>query len=105
MIETAGRANIGFCLNAAPTTPVGKHCYKNLTHLLVNESEAAIMSGRDREEVNEETWPIIAQEFLSLGVKNAVITLGAKSAFYANASASGHSPAFDVEVKDTTGAG
>lgn len=105
MIETAGKAGIEFCLNAAPATPIGKLFYRHLTHLLVNESEAAIMSGRDRDEVNAETWPIIAQEFLNRGVKNVVITLGAKGAFYANATGSDHCPAFDVKVEDTTGAG
>ncbi|KAK0101957.1 hypothetical protein ONS95_001234 [Cadophora gregata] len=105
MIETAGKAGIEFCLNAAPATPIDKGFYQYLTHLLVNESEAAIMSGRDKGEVNEETWPVIAQEFLNRGVKNVVITLGAKGAFYANATDSNHSPAFNVKVEDTTGAG
>ena len=56
MIETAGKAGIEFCLNAAPAAPIGKRFYQHLTHLLVNESEAAIMSGRDRDEVNKETY-------------------------------------------------
>ncbi|OHE98390.1 hypothetical protein CORC01_06386 [Colletotrichum orchidophilum] len=105
MIATAGKAGIEFCLNAAPATPIGKRFYRYVTHLLVNESEAAIMSGRDRDEVNEETWPVIAREFLNRGVKNVVITLGSKGAFYAKATGSSQCPAFDVEVKDTTGAG
>lgn len=63
------------------------------------------MSSRHVDEVNEVTWPIIAQESLNRGVKNVVITLGAKGAFYANATASGHCLAFDVKVEDTTGAG
>ncbi|KAK3687267.1 ribokinase [Podospora appendiculata] len=106
MIETAGNAGIDFCLNAAPATPIGRRFYRHLTHLLVNESEAATMSGRDRDEVNEESWPAIAQEFLDRGVKNVVITLGAKGAFYANADGpSGNCPAYEVVVKDSTGAG
>ncbi|KAH6636429.1 ribokinase [Chaetomium tenue] len=105
MIETAGRAGIEFCLNAAPATPIGECFYRHLTHLLVNESEAAIMSGREGGEVNEDSWPIIAQEFLNRGVKNVVITLGARGTFYANADGSFHCPAYEVAVKDTTGAG
>ncbi|KAB5585495.1 ribokinase [Coniochaeta sp. 2T2.1] len=105
MIATAGEAGIEFCLNAAPATPIGKRYYRHLTHLLVNESEAAIMTGRDRDEVSEETWPVIAREFLNRGVKNVVITLGAKGAFYANAEGDGHCPGFEVHVEDTTGAG
>lgn len=105
MIETAGKAGIEFCLNAAPATLIGERFYQHLTHLLVNESEAAIMSSRDMDEVNEETWPIIAQEFLNRGVKNVDITLDAKGDFYANATAGGHCLVFDVRVEDTTGAG
>ncbi|KAG9229275.1 Ribokinase-like protein [Amylocarpus encephaloides] len=56
--------------------------------------EAAIMSSRGRDE-----------EFLNCGAKNVVITLGAKGAFYANATGSDHCPAFNVKVEDPTGAG
>ncbi|KAJ9157817.1 Ribokinase [Pleurostoma richardsiae] len=105
MIETAGKAGVDFCLNAAPASPIAKRTCRYITHLLVNESEAAIMSGRDTDEVNEETWPVIAQDFLSRGVKNVIITLGAKGAFYATAAKSDHCPAYQVKVVDTTGAG
>ena len=105
MIKTAGEAGIYFCLNAAPATPISRAAYRHITHLLVNESEAAIMSGRDRDEVNEGTWLVIAEEFLSRGVKNVVITLGDQGAFYATKTENGHCPAYDVEAIDTTGAG
>lgn len=105
MIDVAGKADVDFCLNTTPATPIAERSYRHLTHLVVNESEAAIMSGRDREEVNEGTWPVIAQEFLNRGVKNVAITLGAKGAIYATATDSSHCPAFDVPVVDTTGAG
>lgn len=105
MIETAGHAKIDFCLNAAPAVPIAERFYRHLTHLLVNESEATVMSGCDKDQVNEETWATIAKEFLRRGVQNVVVTLGAQGAFYANATASGHCFAFDVPVMDTTGAG
>ena len=105
MIETAGRAGIDFVLNAAPANPVTKRTYYYITHLLVNESEAAIMSGRDLDEVDRETWPVICQEFLNRGVKNVVITLGAKGAYYANSEGREHCLAYKVKVVDTTGAG
>ncbi|KAK8137198.1 hypothetical protein PG984_005138 [Apiospora sp. TS-2023a] len=109
MIETAGKAGIDFCLNAAPATaPIGDRFYQHLTQLMVNESEAAVLSGRRHrviEVLNEETWPDVAQEFLDRGIRNVVITLGARGAFYASTKVSCHCPAFDVKVKDTTGAG
>lgn len=85
--------------------PIGERFYRHITHLLVNESKAAIVSGRERDEVNEDSWPTIAQEFLHRGVKNVVITLGARGAFYANEDGSAHCPAYEVVVRDTTGAG
>lgn len=63
------------------------------------------MSGRDRHDVNQDTWLAIAQEILNRGVANVVITLGSKGAFYANAKGNGHCPAYDVKFEDTTGAG
>ncbi|KAF5228835.1 hypothetical protein FAUST_10809 [Fusarium austroamericanum] len=105
MLTTAGNAGIDFCLNAAPASKINKRLYKHVTHLLVNKSEAAIMSGRDRNDVNQDTWLAIAQEILNRGVANVVITLGPKGAFYANAKGNGHCPAYDVKVEDTTGAG
>jgi ribokinase len=105
MIETAGRAGIDFVLNAAPANQVTERTYQWITHLLVNESEAAIMSGRDSNEVNKDSWPVICQEFLNRGVKNIVITLGARGAYYATATERGQCPAYQVQVVDTTGAG
>lgn len=105
MIETAAKAGIDFLLNAAPAHPITLRSYSSLTHLLVNETEAAIMSGRDLEEVHQGTWPEIAQEFVNRGVKNVVITLGAQGAYYATATDSCHVPGYKVTVVDSTGAG
>jgi ribokinase len=105
MIETAGKAGIEFLLNAAPADPITMRSYRYITHLLVNESEAAIMSGRDLNEVNQDTWPKIAQEFLDRGVKNVVLTLGEKGAYYATATDRAHVPGYKVKVVDSTGAG
>ncbi|KXH32691.1 hypothetical protein CNYM01_08699 [Colletotrichum nymphaeae SA-01] len=105
MIHTAGHAGIPFCLNAAPASPINPQLYSFITHLVVNEFEAAIMSGRMPDNVTESTWPSIAQDFLNVGVENVVITLGAKGAFYANSKASGHCAGYPVSVVNTTGAG
>lgn len=105
MIETAGKANIDFVLQAAPASPLTRRTYQWITHLLCNSAEAAIMSGREPEEVNESSWEEICQEFLDRGVKNVVITLGSQGAYYANATKRGLAPAYQVDAKDTTGAG
>ncbi|EXJ67126.1 uncharacterized protein A1O5_09773 [Cladophialophora psammophila CBS 110553] len=105
IIATAGEAGIEVLINAAPANHILSRYYRHITHLLVNETEAATMSGREIEEVNEETWQEIAEDFLEKGVKNVVLTLGAQGAFYGTADEFGHVPAFDVNVVDCTGAG
>jgi ribokinase len=105
MIETAGQAGVDFLLNAAPAATITLRTYRYITHLIINETEAAILSGRDLDEVSQETWPLIAQEFVGRGVKNVVITLGGNGAYYATSEDYGHVPAFKVKVLDTTGAG
>lgn len=45
----------------------------------MNETEAAILSGRDSASVDTNTdWTAVASDFLDRGVKNVVITLGAQ---------------------------
>jgi len=106
MIKTAGEAGIDVLLNAAPAAQILPETYQYLTHLIVNETEAAMLSGREVENVVKETWLEIAEEFLFWKVKNVVITLGAQGAFYATANGkNGHVPAEKVTVLDVTGAG
>lgn len=105
ILETAGKADIPILLNAAPAITILSDLYRYVTHLVVNETEAAILSGREVKEVSRETWGEIAQEFLRDGVENVVITLGAEGAFYANSKTSGLVHAFQIDPVDPTGAG
>ena len=81
--------------------------YKAITHLILNETEAAILTDRQLEEVEASNfdWSLISSEFLQKGVKNVVITLGARGAFFANAAGQGLVGAVKVKVVDTTAAG
>jgi ribokinase len=105
ILEIAGKANIKVLLNAAPAITIVSDLYRYITHLVVNETEAAILSGRDAKQVCQETWEEIAKEFLGDGVENVVITLGAEGAFYANSKIAGHVHAFQIDPVDPTGAG
>ena len=51
---------------------------------------------------NKETRSVTAQVFLDWGVKNVIITLGAKGAYYANVKDRSHFLACEVKVVDTT---
>lgn len=105
ILLSAKAAGIDVLLNAAPAQAILPELYECITHLIVNETEAAMLSVRELEDVNEETWSEIADEFLMEGAKNVVITLGSRGAYYANAHDKGHAPAVVVEVEDVTGAG
>ena len=110
ILETAGKANVEIVLNAAPAQSFYRRLWRYLTHLIVNETEAGILSGRETKEVTVETCPDIAELFLKKGAKNVIITLGEHGAYYATRDANkktvgGHVAAHKVDVKDTTGAG
>lgn len=95
-------------LNPAPAVPLPKDAFNGLAHLIINESEAAILTGRKVEEVEKEgfKWEVVGEEFLGKGVRNVVVTLGAKGAFWANKEGRGYVAAEKVErVVDTTAAG
>ena len=63
-----------------------------------NEDEAKYFSGKEDPEE-------MADVFLSYGVKNVVIKLGAKGCFFKNAETSIRLPAFSIPAVDATGAG
>jgi ribokinase len=110
ILETAGEAGIDILLNAAPAQNIARKVYRYLTHLIVNETEAAILKGCDVQDVTPETCRDIAEVFLKKGAKNVVITLGKMGAYYATKDEEGEIdgdlvPAQVVNVVDTTGAG
>jgi ribokinase len=111
IIETAKKAGVSVLLNPAPAVPLPEEVFQGLDHLVLNESEAAILSGRAVEEVEAEgfEWDGVAAEFLRKGVKNLIITLGSKGAFYSSAfeggGKSGYVKAEKIKVVDTTAAG
>lgn len=83
-----------------------------MTYLVLNESEAAILSGRRSGSVSA-TYDLdsLAAEFLAKGVANVIITLGAEGAYYQTATESQRKqpgrklPAIKAKVVDTTAAG
>lgn len=109
IIETAKAAGVAVLLNPAPAVALPDNVFRGLDHLIVNESEAAILSGRKVEEVEAEgmNWGTVTEEFIGKGVKNVIVTLGARGAYFATAEgASGLAKAAKgIKVVDTTAAG
>jgi ribokinase len=81
--------------NPAPALPLPEASYKDIDTLIMNESEANILSRSSSSgEKNADLTPLLSH-FLQLGVRDAVIiTLGGAGVMYAT-----------VKVVDTTAAG
>lgn len=106
-IETANREGVEVLLNPAPASYLIPDIYPNITHLIMNETEAVLLSECEPKDMQNQTgWATVTKHFLNLGVKNVVVTLGQKGAFYSNVSGSGYVEAEkNCTVIDTSGAG
>ena len=102
-VEVAGGVGTRAILNLAPPFEVPRTVLENLDPLVVNEHEAAFLLGDSVEGV--EAALAAASNLLALGPKSAVVTVGADGAVFAQEGDTGHVPAPEVEVVDTTGAG
>jgi len=108
ILTTASREGVEVLLNPAPAQFLLTPVYKAITHLIVNETEAALLSGQYIEDLtNLAGWASVTDEFLLKGAKNVVVTLGAQGAYYSNTVGHGGyvEAEKDLPVVDTTGAG
>ncbi|RYP52400.1 hypothetical protein DL768_002431 [Monosporascus sp. mg162] len=96
-------------LNPAPAVPLPDDAYAGLAHLVVNETEAAILGGVAEAELETEAGlEAVGARFLARGVRNVIVTLGGRGVFYMsadNGGAKGLVPAEKAKVVDTTAAG
>jgi len=67
-------------INPAPAVPLPGEVYQGLGHLIVNETEAAILSGIEK----PTSWDDVASVFVARGVKNVIITLGGEVSWASN---------------------
>ncbi|KAJ4377288.1 putative ribokinase [Neocucurbitaria cava] len=106
-MKTARQKGVETIINPAPAIQLPAEAYQGLGHLIVNETEAAILSGIE----NPTSWDKVAAIFISRGVKNVIITLGGEGVFYKTAKQQSENeagrivPARKVQVVDTTAAG
>jgi ribokinase len=108
ILRMAHKEAVPTLLNPSPAAVVLEDVLAQLTHLVVNETEASLLSGMDLEDLKDvEDWEKVTADFLSVGVQNVVLTLGARGAYYSTASGEkGHVLAETVEnVVDPSGAG
>lgn len=106
-------------LNPAPAIPLPESVYSDVTLLVVNETEASILSGipvgQTDAEILQRAYEA-ADYFFTQGCRNTIVTLGALGAVVQSISGKGvlvnpksthraHIPALKTEVVDTTAAG
>jgi ribokinase len=108
ILSTATKHGVPTLFNPSPMAYILSDHYRNMTHLIVNRNEAAVLMGGKLEDLTtKESWENAAKEFLSWGAKNVVITLGEKGAYYAtDIGVDGYVAAEKaLSIRDTTGAG
>ncbi|KAG5978733.1 hypothetical protein E4U55_006017 [Claviceps digitariae] len=111
-LRTAKQHALPVLLNPAPAQVLPPDAYDGLAHVVVNETEAQILSeapGPQHLALDLESADGLnaaAEGFLARGVQNLVITLGARGVFYATASGQrALVEALKTDVVDTTAAG
>ncbi len=102
-VEVADAAGVRALVNLAPPLEVPGELLERLDPLVVNEHEAAFLLGGAVE--GAEGARAAAPKLLSIGPRSAVITLGKEGAVFSDGDSTGHLPAPEVDVVDTTGAG
>lgn len=108
IVHLARRQGIPVLLNAAPAQQIPAPCFPGISHLVVNETEAVLLSELPESHLcTEDGLAIVARHFHNLGVNTVVITLGGRGVYYSADRGCNHGlvAAEKVSVVDTTAAG
>lgn len=101
--ETAAAAGTSVLLNAAPVEPLPDRLLQGINYLIVNESEATLLSEVSIRTKNDAM--MAAQRLRQRGIQTAIITLGNQGVIWSSSTGEGHLPAYEVDVVDSTAAG
>ena len=101
--ELAQKYGKPMILNPAPYIDVPSSLFDGIDYLTPNETEAEQLTGIAVRTV--EDCRLAAERLLDMGVKNVIITLGVRGAFYTNGKEELLVPSIPVKAVETTGAG
>jgi ribokinase len=101
--RAARKHGVGVILDPAPARPLPEEMYALVDIITPNESEAAQLVGFAVE--GEEAARRAASELLRRGVRQVVIKMGARGAYWTDGEQSQFFPAYQVKAVDTTAAG
>lgn len=103
LVNMARKYEVRLILNPAPAVQLSQEILENLFLITPNETEAEILTGI---KVNDEKTASLAANYLkNKGVKNVIITLGARGAYFLTDQEEGLLPGEKVKAVDTTAAG
>jgi ribokinase len=108
LVASAHKAGVPVILNLAPGQPLPRETLQQVEVLVVNETEASLLSGQRVDSLEDAR--IVATVLHEQGIPKVVITLGSQGAILANDDAANktriiHQTAPRVQVIDTTAAG
>ncbi|KAF9881829.1 ribokinase [Colletotrichum karsti] len=106
-LRSAKTAGVPVLLNPAPAQRLPDEAFDGLAHLVVNETEAAILSGCKESDLDTlDGLKRVGEWFIAKKVENVIITLGGRGVYYVNKEGSSELiPAEKAKVVDTTAAG
>ncbi|KAL9638587.1 MAG: hypothetical protein Q9164_001453 [Protoblastenia rupestris] len=107
ILKAAKEQKIEVLFNPAPAQKLPEEAYEAISHLIVNESEAAIITGNEGKDLDWSLSGPHMEHLFNLGVQHIVVTLGARGVLYHD-TIEAYTKTFKaekVEVKDTTAAG
>ncbi len=102
-VAFARQHSIRCIVNPAPAQPIDMARLNGLDYFVPNETEAEAITGLPVKTVDGAEQ--CAAKLANGGIRNAIITLGAKGAMLAGSSGSTHVPPFEVKSVDSSGAG
>ena len=107
VLQLARERHVEVLLNPAPAQKLPSEAYQAVDHLIVNETEASIITGTTAQTRSWASWGEHVERLIDLGVRHVLVTLGAEGVVYMDTQlrrvlrVSGE----NVTVVDSTGAG
>lgn len=104
-IINAHKAGVITILNPAPIQKLSKELISACDYLIVNETEASFLIGKQVEKLIKDEALVVAKQLCSMGAKQVIITLGEQGSLYLDSQNNIYTPAFKISAIDTTAAG
>lgn len=107
ILALAREKDVEVLLNPAPAAQLPREAYLAVQHLVVNETEASIITGTTTQTHSWALWGEHMERLIGLGVRHILVTLGAEGVIYLDTELQRVLRVLgeEVAVVDSTGAG